>query len=94
MAREQSLAKSIKEKIIKALTESHYPMYHDVSIFQSKTVYIIKKWFLQLGHLDNLSKSGRPRKISIRQNSKIRRLSYFMAENCSRYSNIPLDKIN
>lgn len=40
MAREQSLAKSIKEKIIKALTESHYPMYHDVSIFQSKTVYI------------------------------------------------------
>lgn len=76
MVRGRSLPKQIKEKIIEALNNgdslSEVSRRFDIP---KQTVYSIKKRFQERGHLDNMSKSGRPKKTSIRQDRKIRRLS-------------------
>ena len=72
----KSLPKVLKEKIINGLTsgESISEVSRRLDI-PKQTIYSIKKQFLQRGHLENVSKSGQPKKTTIRKDRKIRRLS-------------------
>lgn len=71
MVRGRSLPKQMKEKIIEALNNGD--SLSEVSrrfAIPKQTVYSIKKRFQERGHLDNMSKSGRPKKHRLDKTGK------------------------